>query len=532
MELSLREGNREEHDVQLDFNFAGIGGVAEGPVPHVSGSWLVSVRRSYLDLLIDAIDVGTAVAPVYADYQGKLVFDLSPNHTITALFVASEDHNTPDRETAEENDMVVFGNQDIYEITAGVNWKALWHESAFSNTSLSFTRSDFDEDFYETGTGIPLIRNRSLEQSLKLRNVNHLILSKALKLVLGVEIKHTKDNYDNFYGEYTDALGDTIPGLVMITDISAQKYSGFFSCRMQPIPRLSLSAGLRAVHCSYSENTHLSPRFSVAYSLNSLTTIRGSTGTFFQSLPMLLSAQNESNRELKDPCSRHFIIGVDRLITESVRLSLDAYLKTYKNFPMDPAQSDLFLIDEMYYRYGFYLNHEKLIDTGKARAYGLEGMIQKKLARDFYGLIGASYFRTRYCDSRNAWRDRVFDNRFIFGIEGGYKPNEIWEFSMRWIYAGGVPYTPFDIEQSTQLNRAVLDEDHINESRNPDYHSLNLRIDRRFHFSHSNLILYASVWNAYNRKNTASRFWNQVENRPDTINQWGILPIIGVEFEF
>jgi hypothetical protein len=186
----------------------------------------------------------------------------------------------------------------------------------------------------------------------------------------------------------------------------------------------------------------------------------------------------------------------------------------------------------MYYRYGFYLNHEKLIDTGKARAYGIEGMIQKKLARDFYGLIGASYFRTRYCDSRNAWRDRVFDNRYIFSIEGGYKPNEIWEFSMRWIYAGGVPYTPFDIEQSTQLNRAVLDEDHINESRNPDYHSLNLRIDRRFHFSHSNLILYASVWNAYNRRNTASRFWNQVENRPDTINQWGILPIIGVEFEF
>ena len=532
MELTLREGNRDEHDVQLDFNFAGIGGVAEGPLPNNIGSWLISMRRSYLDLLIDAIDVGTGVSPLYADYQGKVVCDLSRKHSLSGLLVASEDHNTPDRETAEENDMVVFGNQDIHEITGGVNWKALWNENGYSNTSVSFTSSRFDEDFYETGTGNQLIRNRSLEQSFKLRNVNHILAGRALRVDYGIEIRHSEEEYDNFYGEYTDALGDTIPELKMDTGISATRYSGFIQCSMSPLPRLALSAGIRADHYSRSENTYFSPRISLSYAIDNVTAIRGSSGLFVQSIPTILAAQNQSNRKLEDPRSYHYIFGIDHLLSESIRLSIDTYLKKYMNFPLDPAQPDLFLIDEMYYRYGFYLNHEELVDTGAARAYGVEAMIQKKLARDFYGLIGASYSRAQYGDSRNSWRDRVFDNRYIFSVEGGYKPDETWEFSARWIYAGGVPYTPFDIEQSTQLNRAVLDEDRINESRNPDYHSLNLRLDRRFHFSHSNLILYVSVWNAYNRKNIASHFWNQIENKPDIIHQWGILPIFGVEFEF
>lgn len=103
---------------------------------------------------------------------------------------------------------------------------------------------------------------------------------------------------------------------------------------------------------------------------------------------------------------------------------------------------------------------------------------------------------------------------------------------MRWIYAGGAPYTPFDLEASQQLNRAVLDENRINEARYPDYHSLNVRLDRRFHFSSSNLIFYLSVWNAYDRKNIATYYWNEKENKQDVIYQWSMLPIFGLEFEF
>jgi len=41
-----------------------------------------------------------------------------------------------------------------------------------------------------------------------------------------------------------------------------------------------------------------------------------------------------------------------------------------------------------------------------------------------------------------------------------------------------------------------------------------------------------SVWNAYNRKNVASYFWNQNKNEQGVIYQWNMLPIFGLEYEF
>lgn len=243
-------------------------------------------------------------------------------------------------------------------------------------------------------------------------------------------------------------------------------------------------------------------------------------------------SQNEKNRDLKRPRAIHYILGVDYLLTEDTKFTLELYQKDYKNFPLDPNQPGLFLIDELFYRDGFFLNHAALNNNGKAFSRGVELMLQKKLARNFYGLASAAYFRTKYQAGDNVWRNRVFDNRLILSAEGGYKPTNKWEFSLRWIYAGGAPHTPFDIAASQALHRAVLDVNRINEARYPDYHSLNVRFDRRFYFRGTNLVSYISVWNAYNRKNIATYFWNENEQKQDVIYQWTLLPIFGLEFEF
>ena len=72
----------------------------------------------------------------------------------------------------------------------------------------------------------------------------------------------------------------------------------------------------------------------------------------------------------------------------------------------------------------------------------------------------------------------------------------------------------------------------MNSKRLPDYHSLNVRVDKRFYFSGSNLILYLSVWNAYGRENISQFVWNQDEKKVDKQLQWSTLPVLGLEFEF
>ncbi len=125
----------------------------------------------------------------------------------------------------------------------------------------------------------------------------------------------------------------------------------------------------------------------------------------------------------------------------------------------------------------------------------------------------------------------MFDNKFLFQIVGGYKPNKNWETSVRWSYAGGAPYTPFDMVKSRELNTGIYDLTKINGERMPEYHSLNLRIDRRFNFQNSNIVAYLSIWNLYNRKNEALYVWNKAKKDVRTLYQWRFLPIIGIEYE-
>lgn len=530
MELSFREGNRDELDGQLDMAFAGFGFTGEGPIANGQGSWLFSARRSFLDLLVDAI--GTGVAPEYSDYQGKLVYDPTPNDKLTLLGVMGIDYIGFDKDQAVEDGNITYGKSDIIEGVSGVNWRHLWNEKGYSNTSVSYIATKSIADYYEARTDLNLIDNNSLEYAVQFRNVNFYRFNPSNQLEFGVDGKIVGADYDNFISEYTDALGNTTPESRIDDRISSQKIGVFANYTWKPFDRLSLTPGARFDYFAYNENSHVSPRFSLSYKISEKTSINGAAGIYYQNLPLIILSQREENKDLKDPVAYHYILGINHLLTENTRLTLEVYDKEYDNFPLDPTTPTLFVLDELSYRYGFFFDHATLVDNGKAYSRGVELTIQKKLAADFYGLVSGSYFRSRYQDLNGVWKDRVFDNRYTFSAEGGYKPNNKWEFSLRWIYAGGAPYTPFDTTASAMIHRGVFDNNRINEARYPDYHSLNIRFDRRFNFKGSNLIFYFSVWNTYNQKNVASYYWNEIENKKDTTNQWGLLPIFGLEYEF
>jgi hypothetical protein len=135
-------------------------------------------------------------------------------------------------------------------------------------------------------------------------------------------------------------------------------------------------------------------------------------------------------------------------------------------------------------------------------------------------------------DYTGVWRNRIYDNRIIVNLMAGYRPGNAWEYSVRWNYAGGVPYTPFDQARSVEERSGIEDPSRIMAERYPAYHSLNVRVDRRFIFEHSSITAYLNVMNTYNRENVASYYWDAVDNRQRTDLQFTLLPIIGMEYEF
>ncbi len=529
MDVSFREGNRNELDLQLDFSMAGIGALAEGPLLDGNASWMVSARRSYIDLLSSFFNVG--VAPKYGDLQGKVSFDLSSRSKLSLLGVWGNDKSGWGREESFDLGDSTYGYHNANNNVVGANCFYNWGTRAYSQTSLSRSYIKYDIDFFDTQSGDTLVSNKSWEESYTLRNINFFKLGDRHNLNFGAEVSYLGTHNDYFLGAYIDKVGNPVPDVHIDRLESAGRYGAFVNYGFEPFNKLTLNLGGRLDYLSFNQNMNLSPRFSLAYRLTKRTSLNAAAGIFYQNLPSLLLFQNETHRDLKDPRAYHYVLGLSHLLTESTRLTIEFYNKEYERMPLDPAQPWLNILDELFYN-GYYTYHEQLLDQGKGRSYGVEFLVQKKLATKLYGLISASYFRTEYQDLSGIWRNRVYDNRFIVAVEGGYKPSSSWEFSLKWNYAGGVPYTPFDLEDSSEVNSGIYDENRINAERLPAYHSLNLRADKRFYFGGSNLTIFFSMWNVYNRENIAFIFWNTLENKPDYEYQWGFLPILGVEFEF
>jgi len=537
MELRFREGNRETFDSQLDFAFSGFGAAAEGPLFNGKGSWMVSARRSFLDFIVGAIGEDDSSVPQYGDLQAKIVYDLSPYHKLTFLNIGGLDAIGHKRENAVKDKDNMYNDFQILQNTFGIDWRYLWGKSGYSNTSLSYSFVDYNFSifdtyhFIDTGNEKLITKQNSTEKEYRLRHNNHFKINDANKIDFGLEAKLIGIDYNNYYGPYNDFFGNQTSAFDVTDNQSAAKLHGFLSYTWRPFTRLTLTPGVRVGHFTYNSNTNISPRFSAFYQFTPETALNFSTGIYYQNLPLVLLSQKDEYKKLKDPQAHHYILGMSHLLTENTRLTVEVYDKEYDNFPLEVTQPEIFIIDEMHFT-SMFLPHESLVDNGRARSYGIEVMVQKKLAEDFYGMISTSFFRSKYRDLNNQWHNRVVDNRFTFNVEGGYKPNNKWEFSARWIYAGGAPYTPYDVQASFAAHRGVFNENRVNDSRLPDYHSLNVRFDRRFFFQNSNIVFYLSIWNAYGRENISSYTWNEIDNKQESNKQWSTLPIFGVEFEF
>ena len=88
---------------------------------------------------------------------------------------------------------------------------------------------------------------------------------------------------------------------------------------------------------------------------------------------------------------------------------------------------------------------------------------------------------------------------FIFSTTLGYQFKKNWDIGIKYRFAGGQPYTPFDIEASTAsyltTGSGVYDYSQLNQKRLPVFTQLDLRVDKKFNFQKSTLALFVDFQN-------------------------------------
>jgi hypothetical protein len=272
-----------------------------------------------------------------------------------------------------------------------------------------------------------------------------------------------------------------------------------------------------------------SPRINLDYELaRGKTNLIFNSGVYHQNPPGIYIA-NETSNKLKSVRAYQHSLSLEHMISSSTKLSISAYQKKYNNSPILPDATlhndPTFLFDELRMYNG-------IVSNGTAVSDGLEILIQKKKAENFYGLVGGSIFNSTFSDYDGIKRNRNHNYRYIFNIVGGYRPNTDWELSIRWSYFGGRPYTPINLDASILADEQILYQNEFNEDKTPDYHSLFIHYEKRYNLKRANLILFFEIWNTYNRKNIENYFYSRVNKNIGEIVYFSTIPVAGLGIEF
>ena len=529
--IALREGNRERRATTLNLSATGFGAIVEGPLPN-AGSLLVSVRRSYLDFVFNA--AGFPFIPSYTDVTVKAVQRPSPRDELSFLLVGARDRirfRTDDADDRFENSTVLGSSQDQY--FSGLTWTRLLSRGVVT-TTLGRTWSRFDAAQRDSSNPPqPIFGARSTEGETSLRTDVTMQVSPRTELNAGLIAKYAGAlQYDVTLPGALRLNQDGAPGALRVdTTFTAFRQAAYAQVGLQLGDRLRLTLGTRADWYAFLRNAiRVAPRGALAWSVDATNTLTVAAGQYYQApQPIWLVGDPQNVRTLRPLRADQLVVGWQRLLRADLKLQVEAYAKGYRDYPgrvfrpravLQPSGFDDVSNDIPY-------GLEPLIGSATGTVRGAEILLQKRLsAVPVYGLLSASFNRTRFVGLEGSTVVGAFDSPLVLNGLLGWRPNARWELSGRVRSAAGLPTTPF-------TNDGRLDFGRYNTgSRLPPFFALDLRVDRRFVFRRSQLVTYLDVQNATARKNISQIAWDARRRAPKANESLGLLPSIGVNWEF
>src|SRR3954463_7708015 len=156
VDFRLREGSRERRQLRVAVSGTNASVVGEGPIGHSRrGSWLVSARQSYLQLIVERVfDESNGFNFAFSDTQGKIVYDLSPSQRAEFTILAGhskleerrEDLDSQDLFTGRNGSVIGIGSWRLTRARGILTSRVLSSFNSFTNTTLDQVNLDDGHD--------------------------------------------------------------------------------------------------------------------------------------------------------------------------------------------------------------------------------------------------------------------------------------------------------------------------------------------------------------------------------------------------
>jgi len=520
----------------LDISVAVMGPIKKKKERYPIGGFVLAARRSYLDVVLPAlapssVDLSRTIFPQWTDIQGKLTLRPGKGHSLSVLGYWSQDRagvrlEDPGVSTEESSQGDILFRNDFWR--ASLDW-SYRGEGPLENRMVFAVGQDIQA--YRLGQ---FGQVDLMSWWIMLRDHADIDIGELLTLRVGTDIITSIYDFEfNFFDFDVRTFGSDPNAekeeLVLGDDGWAFAPGLFAEARVKLVDeRINLTPGLRFDYYTVYEQfgfVTLDPRFSFRVSPDpgKRIDIKGSVGIYHQNPQAYEILEVTGDTTLKPEESYQVSLGTDVQFTDFLSLDVTGFYKrltklvTFQSGDVTTGGSDA-----------------AWVNSGDGHIWGAELFLRWQAWKNFEGWVALTLQRSQRRDAPDEdfyWYD--FDQPVILDVVASYQLPFGFRIGARWRYVSGNPDTPisgsiYDADSDSYIPFVGT----YNSERLPNFHALDIRIDKDFIFRRWKLTAYIDLMNVYNRKNPESTIYNFDYTEKTFLYSLPIIPNLGIKAQF
>lgn len=553
-DLKMRKGNNEKREYSFMIGALGLEAGLEGPFgKNYKGSYLVNYRYSTLGIL-DAVGLNPAgdVLPKYQDVSFKInlptkfgtvdIFGLGGKNTAANTAVAdSTQWDDPDDDRWTFKEIQTVG-------TIGVSHKKVLSQTSYLRTVVAASSDVFEskdsylipsEDYREVQDEDVLFRNNTIRATTTYTNK----LNSKNTFQLGGIVTHSNFNFQakefmdsqNAWETYLSNSGTT------------QLFQAYAHWKYRLDEKLTFNSGVHYTHFALNNTWSLEPRLAMKYQVNPKQSWSAAIG--LHSKPEHISfyfietteegkPRLTPNKNVDMTKSLQAVIGYDQRLGTNMNLKIEGYYQHLYDVPIvdeEGSTSSIINTQEIWDVLG---DTRPISNDGTARNYGVDLTLEKFFSDNYYFLVTASLFDSKYTpkDGKeyNTRYASNFQTNILFGKEWkvGKSKKNIIGLNGKAILAGGNRITPIDLVASKAQGTTVRDYTQIYGAHAPAYWRFDLGFSYKINRKNTTHSIMLDIQNVTNHENVDFQYYSAGRDQIVDVTQTGLFPSFNYRIEF
>lgn len=534
LSITTNEGNNEKLHGKASIGLISSKLLLDGPIVKNKSSFLLSARRTYLDLLarpfIKDMADGAVIGYYFYDLNGKFNSKLNDKNRIFISYYSGQDKYSSVYNGTDNYgniDYLLQANEQLYwgNNTGSIRWNCIPTQKVFSNISLSastYNIKNIDSYYLEYINNEEKMTDENTSENSS--NILEISTKSNIQILLSHKFSiKTGFNY-SYYRFIPKGQTTALSGLsnfasgnynILTEQNNAHELNTYFDSQISPINSLTINIGLRAALFE-TQGTYypvVEPRFNFEFEINKFNQLKLSYYKSSQSLQLLTTSTLGLPTDLwvpsmpgiKPSIANQFSAGWYFNLNNMLDFSIAWYYKSMQNL-IEFKDGASYLYEDQ--------SWAAKVEQGNGRAYGTEFMI-KRMKGKWNGWISYTYSRSfRQFPTINRGKEfpYKYDRPHYLNLVVFYRKNEKIDYGFNWIFSSGSRTTLINEHYKLAVSdypyfvgKSHSGDGNFYHIRNgvqlPFYHRLDLSVN--FHKEKAN---YKRTWsmglyNAYWKKN-------------------------------